>query len=449
MVGIEYSEMSDALSLHGSSSEFSGFSDVEDIQTVSRAGTSASAKPVSRPSGSKQKLKSVAVRPAVTKGKSSSTSVSKKSSDVNKKSSDTHKKSSDVCEKSDVNSILDISKLTSSDIESLRAVLGIQNVPQSQSVDSEDDEQFSEGNLRKLPNIRVQLDANDISDNENVDPSQDFSANFGDALFGESLGPGSSGLQIDDDWDLPKLKAPKKGNPVSATLANLINTSCTNQCDIDSFAEKYKVPENCENASPPTVNQEVWRILNKQGHLQDKALVDIQNLVSMGIAPIVGVADILRRNNSQTPEIKSLLSDTLTLLGQIQYHLSLRRRYMIRPLLKKKYSRLCNMSMPITKQLFGDDFSKEVKNCDSLGFLGRDPSWPRQQRKYSRGRGSGYQQYYGSQQQYGSQQSVRYHPYPARGQSFNRRAGSRGGRKTPVASATATTATSGDPNEQA
>ena len=119
-------------------------------------------------------------------------------------------------------------------------MLGIQNIPQSQSVDSEDDEQFSEGNLRKLPNIRVQLDANDISDNENVDPSQDFSANFDDALFGESLGPGSLGLQIDDDWDLPKLKAPKKGNPVSATLANLINTSCTNQCDIDSFAENIK-----------------------------------------------------------------------------------------------------------------------------------------------------------------------------------------------------------------
>ena len=260
------------------------------------------AKPVSLPSCSKQKLKSVAVRPAVAKGKSSSTSVSKKSSDVNKKSSDTHKKSLDVCEKSDANSILDISKLTSSDIESLRAVLGIQNIPQSQS----------------------------------VDPSQDFSANFGDALFGESLGPGSSGLQIDDDWDLSKLKAPKKGNPVSATLANLINTSCTNQCDTDSFAEKYKVPENCENASPPTVNQEVWRILNKQGHLQDKALVDIQNLVSMGIAPIVSFADILRRNNSQIPEIKSLLSDTLTLLGQIQYHLSLWRRYMIRPLLNKR-----------------------------------------------------------------------------------------------------------------
>ena len=86
--------------------------------------------------------------------------------------------------------------MSSSDIERLRAVLGIHNIPQSQSVDSEDDEQFSGGNLRKLPNIRVQLDANDISDNENVDPSQDFSANFGDALFGESLGPGSSACKL-------------------------------------------------------------------------------------------------------------------------------------------------------------------------------------------------------------------------------------------------------------
>lgn len=64
---------------------------------------------------------------------------------------------------------------------------------------------------------------------------------------------------------------PRKRNSVSATLAKLINTSCINQCDIEGFAEKYKVPENCENACTPVVYQEVWRILNKQGHLQDKA----------------------------------------------------------------------------------------------------------------------------------------------------------------------------------
>ena len=57
----------------------------------------------------KQKLKSVAVRPAAAKGKSSSTSVSKTSSDIYRKSSNTHEKSSDVCEKSGANCILDVS----------------------------------------------------------------------------------------------------------------------------------------------------------------------------------------------------------------------------------------------------------------------------------------------------------------------------------------------------
>ena len=66
---------------------------------MSHVGTSALAKPVSRSLVPKQKLKSVAVRPAV----------SKKSSDIYRKSSDTHEKSSDVCEKSGANCILNVS----------------------------------------------------------------------------------------------------------------------------------------------------------------------------------------------------------------------------------------------------------------------------------------------------------------------------------------------------
>ena len=35
---------------------------------------------------------------------------------------------------------------------------------------------------------------------------------------------------------------------------------------------------------------------------------------------------------------------------------------MIRPNLKKKYHSLCNISTPITTQLFGDDIARDVKN---------------------------------------------------------------------------------------
>ena len=80
-----------------------------------------------------------------------------------------------------------------------------------------------------------------------------------------------------------------------------------------------------------------------------------------------------------------LLSDALTLLGQVQYNLSVRRRYIIRPNLKKKYTSLCNISTPISNQLFGDDIAKEIKNCDSMYGLGKDQGY---RMNVYRGRGS-------------------------------------------------------------
>lgn len=106
---------------------------------------------------------------------------------------------------------MDISKLSSSDIESLRAALGIQNISQNVTISDDsqvcaEEEQFCNDNeLRSLPNIRVHLDANDISDDDNVHRRQGISSVFGEALFGDSLVASSSGLQDNDEWELPML----------------------------------------------------------------------------------------------------------------------------------------------------------------------------------------------------------------------------------------------------
>lgn len=130
-------------------------------------------------------------------------------------------------------------------------------------------------------------------------------------------------------------------------------------------------------------------------------------------------------------EAQSFVSDAITLLGQAQFNISLRRRYMIRPFLKKKYSALCNIATPITTQLFGDDLNKEIKKCDTSVSVGRDhygyfPSYRGQSRGRARGRGysfpyrgynstnQGYGTQYGGQQyggQYGGRGYARYHPY--------------------------------------
>ena len=332
-------------------------------------------------------------------------------------------------------SLLDISKLSDSDIIKLREVLGI--VP-SQYADEEDITSVFGDTLENLPGLHVQVDSADISDGEMLhEGNRQLPDDLSKALFeGDEC--------VEDDWELPRLKAPEKGKAVSESLAKLINTSCTSQCDTDSLVAKYKIPKNCDRACPPVVNQEIWKILDKRAQSQDKGIQDIQNLVATGITPIIKLADVFKAQFMANKEAKTLLSDALTLLGQVQYNLSVRRRYIIRPNLKKKYTSLCNISTPISNQLFGDDIAKEIKNCDSMYGLGKDQGY---RMNVYRGRGSrfprrGYSGNYGSGYGYGSGvQSHRFQPYPQRGQ-FRTPMRGRGVKRS------AATATATSPNDQ-
>ena len=57
--------------------------------------------------------------------------------------------------------------------------------------------------------------------------------------------------------------------------------------------------------------------MNKQSQSQDRGIQDIQNLVATGITPIIKLAEILKPQIMSNPEAKTLLSDSLTLLGQV------------------------------------------------------------------------------------------------------------------------------------
>lgn len=308
-------------------------------------------------------------------------------------------------------SLLDISKLTDEDIDTLRSLLGVGSSSEDKTAPaSEGCAARSKVNERR-PNLRIELDADDISefDSEHEVLNEDLplgvNDKFSNVLFGDE----------ETEWDLPKLKAPEKGKAISSSLAELINLSCTAQCDVEHIINKYQVPENCERSSPPSINQEVWKILDRKSHQNDKSIVDIQNLVAIGFSPIIKLAEILK--GSISSEAKTLISDTLTIMGQIQYNLSIRRRYLIRPCLKRKYSSLCQVSMPITTKLFGDDISKEVKSCESISSLGKEnfSTSYTSYRGYSSGamsRGRSYRRPGFSQGSTG-----RYQPYPQRGQT--------------------------------
>ncbi|KAH3872872.1 hypothetical protein DPMN_036095 [Dreissena polymorpha] len=299
-----------------SDNDFSGFLD-QDIHNVNKK------------LNSKRK-----VLPKVTKiVKSKKTDKkSKKSSDKQQKSSDNANMSSDRIVNSSEN-ILDITKLSQKDIASLRNLLGIEHVASEQVVSSE----HVAGSGTLFPEYEDEVEVPYQRQVCASDDEQDYSnlnKGFSDALFCSDNNNNIVSCDNSDmEWDMPKLKTPVKGKPVCDSLAKLINVACSTPYETDVFLEKYKVPENCDHVTPPLVNQEIWKILDKKSHANDRLLVDIHNLVASGFAPIIKLADLL--NSHISAEAKNCISYCLTILGQVQYHISVRRRYMIRPCLRK------------------------------------------------------------------------------------------------------------------
>ena len=88
------------------------------------------------------------------------------------------------------------------------------------------------------------------------------------------------------------------------------------------------------------------------------------------MVPVIKLLEVVKPHIAGNQEAKALFSDIITMTGQVQYNSPLRRRYMIKPHLKKKYHNLCHISMPISN--IGDDVSKEVKNSDTGISIAKD-----------------------------------------------------------------------------
>lgn len=436
----ERDRQDDVLSLDHSDKSFSGFSSVD----------SSPERPAKKSGKKKKKTSKTHAGTKCHKEKKSS-SKSKKGKKA-KKTSGSNKEnvspagnlSQSVTESNSTAFGVDLSKLTDDDIGHLRNVLGMNdsyNQNNGQFAEETDFETVFGDSLNNLaPSMRVEIDRDDVS------VTGDLGNRMSEVLFEEGE------IKDDEDWSLPPLKIQEKGKPISKSLANMVNMACTSQCDTDNLIKKYKVPENCDKVTPPLVNEEIWKTIDKRAQSQDRSLVETQNMAAAGISSMIKLAEMVKPYISTNSEAKSVLSDAMTLIGQVQYSLSVRRRYMIRPTLKRKYYGLCNINKPITNKLFGDELAKDIKACESMSFVGKEPfykpSFPRGGTgRYMRGQTRPYNNY----GRYNSNYN-RYQPYPQqypqaqRGQS-NRGTYQRGfgGFRIPKRTATATATA---PNDQ-
>ena len=63
-------------------------------------------------------------------------------------------------------------------------------------------------------------------------------------------------------------------------------------------------------------------------------------------------------------------ADALTLLGNLHIDLSLHRRELIKPHLKRECGALCSTRTPITNFLFGDDLQEQLSNITASNKIG-------------------------------------------------------------------------------
>jgi hypothetical protein len=135
---------------------------------------------------------------------------------------------------------------------------------------------------------------------------------------------------------------------------------------IKEVAEKYLRPKNVENLKTPTVNNEIWRHLDRRVKNQDLKLLKTQALICRAITPQLQLIDILlnkqsKKENLQPKDVIQLAMATLKVMTFVYCDLSCRRREMIiQPGKNEEFRGVCSHDHPVIDNLFGDDLEKTV-----------------------------------------------------------------------------------------
>ena len=176
------------------------------------------------------------------------------------------------------------------------------------------------------------------------------------------------------------------GKPINKQLASNIEYLTTHPLDeknLSDTASKYPSPDNCPTLDVPKVNGTIWENLKGYTRTKDLKLQRVQKALAKGLTAFSRSVD--------GQDLTGTQQDTLALLCNAQFELNCLRRDCIRPDINPKYSHLCKASNVLTpsKQLFGDDLSKQVKDLQeehkaAFGVVkgGRGPPYGRERRQY-------------------------------------------------------------------
>jgi hypothetical protein len=120
--------------------------------------------------------------------------------------------------------------------------------------------------------------------------------------------------------------------------------------------------KNVENLKTPTVNNEIWRHLDRRVKNQDLKLSKTQALICRAITPQLQLIDILlnkqsKKENLQPKDVIQLAMATLKVMTFVYCDLSCRRREMIiQPGKNEEFRGLCFHDHPVQQLTISSNF---------------------------------------------------------------------------------------------
>ena len=146
------------------------------------------------------------------------------------------------------------------------------------------------------------------------------------------------------------------GEPLNEEIAETVNFMMTEKLDAKSLedaATKYTCPSNCPLLEPPRVNLTIWENIPTSTRYRDIKLQTIQQSLVKGIHAFAKSLESASMTENQ--------QDAMALLCNANFALNSVRKEFIKPDMNQQYHHLCKPSTKVTKQLFGDDLGKQVK----------------------------------------------------------------------------------------
>ena len=223
----------------------------------------------------------------------------------------------------------------------------------------------------------------DISDSEQEDDDDDIDGIFPDAQSSPSRDSESC------DWlheFAEEGGEEDSGPPVTGQLAAMVEKRFKQLHPaqrIKEFCKACPLPVNCGAVCIPKVNAEVGHRLDQRANrplkFRDTCLSSIQRSIVGGAGVIIQMLEAFTQASNAgaaTLDPKALFKmglNVLSTLGHANYEASLRCRESLKGVVKSELApALCGQDIPVTKLLFGDDFTQSVKNARQLAHVGRD-----------------------------------------------------------------------------